>query len=73
MVDEKDPQAQALGYLADAALVDPAKTKAYVAGSQCGGCAQFQGKAGDATGPCTIFQGKQVAAKGWCSAFVKKA
>jgi hypothetical protein len=73
MVDEKDPQAQALGYLADAALVDPARTKAYVVGSQCGGCAQYQGRAGDATGPCTIFQGKQVAAKGWCSAFVKKA
>jgi hypothetical protein len=73
MVDEKDPQAQALGYLADAARVDPAKNKAYVAGSQCGSCAQYQGKAGDATGPCTIFQGKQVTAKGWCSAFVKKA
>jgi len=73
MVDEKDPQAQALGYLADATLVDTAKHKAFVAGSQCAACAQYQGKPGETTGPCTIFQGKQVAAKGWCSAFVRKA
>lgn len=73
MVDEKDAQAQALGYVADATRVEAGKTKAYVAGSLCDGCAQYQGKSGDASGPCTLFQGKQVAAKGWCSAFVKKA
>ncbi len=73
MVDEKDPQASALGYVADATKVDAGKFKSYVPGSKCAGCAQFQGKAGDASGPCTIFQGKQVSSGGWCGAWVKKA
>lgn len=73
MVDEKDPAATALGYHADASKVDKAKQAKYVAGSACGNCQLYQGKAGAASGPCPIFPGKQVAAKGWCSAYVKKA
>jgi hypothetical protein len=73
VVDEKDAQASALGYVADASKVDKAKFKQYVAGSQCGNCALYQGKAGAAGGACPLFPGKQVLAKGWCSAYAKKA
>jgi hypothetical protein len=72
-VDEKDPQATALGYVSDATKADKAKFPRYAAGQTCGNCQLFQGKAGDAGGPCPLFAGKQVAAKGWCSAWVKKA
>lgn len=73
MVGEKDPQAVALGYVADATKADKAKFKNYAAGQACSGCALYTGKAGDAGGGCALFPGKQVAAKGWCSAFAKKA
>lgn len=72
-VDEKDPQAAALGYVSDAARVDKAKFAKYAPGQACASCQLYQGKAGDAAGPCAIFAGKQVSAKGWCSAYVKKA
>jgi len=72
-LDEKDPQAQALGYQHDAAKVDKAKFKNYQAGQTCANCQQYQGKPKDEWGGCTIFPGKQVNAKGWCSAWVKKA
>jgi hypothetical protein len=72
-VDEKDPQAVALGYVADATKADKAKYKTYAAGQHCGTCALFQGKATDAAGNCPLFAGKQVATSGWCSAYAKKA
>lgn len=72
-VDPKDPQAVALGYVADATKADKAKFPKYAAGQTCASCQLYQGKAGDATGPCAIFAGKHVAAKGWCSAYTKKA
>jgi len=72
-LDEKDPQAVALGYVADAARVDAKKYPKYAAGQNCTGCALYQGKAGDAAGACPLYAGKQVAAKGWCSAWAKKA
>jgi len=72
-VDEKDAQAAALGYVADAAKADKAKFPKYAAGQVCSGCQLYTGKAGDAAGPCAIFAGKQVSAKGWCSAYTKKA
>jgi hypothetical protein len=73
MVDEKDAQAISLGYVAVATTTDKAKWKQYTEGSQCSGCALYQGAAGSEAGGCGIFAGKQVAAKGWCSAFNKKA
>jgi hypothetical protein len=73
MVDEKDPQALALGYVSDAAHADKAKYTKFVAGSHCANCALYQGKAGDAAGGCPLYPGKQVASIGWCSAWVKKA
>jgi hypothetical protein len=73
MVDAKDPQALALGYVADASHADVAKFKTYAAGNSCSSCSLYQGKAGDAAGPCPLFSGKQVSSKGWCSAWAKKA
>ena len=72
-VDEKDPQAVALGYVADARRVDTKKYPKYVPGQICANCALYQGKAADAAGNCPLFAGRQVAAKGWCSAWAKKA
>lgn len=72
-LDEQDPQALALGYVADAARVDAKKYAKYVPGQNCVSCALYQGKPGDPGGNCPLYAGKQVSAKGWCSAWVKKA
>ena len=71
--DEKDPGAVSLGYKHDATKVDAKKYPTYKAGSNCGNCQLFQGKAGDAWAVCPLLAGKQVNAKGWCQAYVKKA
>lgn len=71
-VDDKDPQAAALGYVTDGTKADVKKYPKYAAGQNCGSCALYQGKAGDATGACPLFAGKVVSAKGWCSAWAKK-
>ena len=73
MVGEKDAQAVALGYVADAAKADKAKYKQFAAGQHCGNCALYQAKATDPTGGCPLFGTKKVANKGWCSAWAKKA
>jgi len=73
LVDPKDPQAQALGYTADATKVDKAKYPKYAAGQSCASCALYQGKAGDKAGPCPLYAGKSVLAGAWCSAWVKRA
>ena len=72
-VDEKDPQAQGLGYKHDAAQVDKAKYAMFQAGQTCANCQQFQAKGNEEWAPCTIFGGKQVNAKGWCAVWAKKA
>ena len=71
-VDEKEPQAVALGYVNDATRADAKKFPKYAAGQMCGTCALYQGKAGDTTGNCPLFAGKVVSAKGWCSAWAMK-
>ncbi len=73
MLDEKDPQAAALGYVADGAKADKKKYPKHTADQVCHNCTLFQGKPTDAAGGCALFAGKQVAGKGWCSAWVKKA
>ena len=73
MVDDKDPTAVALGYVADASKVDKAKYANHVAGQACSNCALYQGQAGSEAGPCPLYAGKQVSAKGWCSSYAKKA
>ena len=73
LVDEKDAQAAALGYVADATRVDVKKYPKFVAGQNCASCALYQGKAADKAAGCPLFAGKQVAGAGWCSAWAKKA
>lgn len=73
MVDEKDPQAVALGYVSEAKRADVKKYAKYAAGQNCTGCALYQSKAADKAGACPLFAGKQVAGAGWCSAYAKKA
>src|SRR5262245_10158033 len=70
--DEKDPQAQALGYRQDASKVDMEMFKTYKPGKTCANSQQYDGKPKEEWGGCTIFAGKQVNAKGWCSAYVVK-
>lgn len=72
LVNEKDPQAAALGYVADASKADKAKYKNWAAGQACSNCALYQGKPTDAAAGCPLFAGKVVAGKGWCSAYAKK-
>ena len=72
-LDEKSPQAVALGYFEDATKTDATKFPKYKAGQLCNNCSLYQGKVTDEWGGCPLFAGKQVAGKGWCNAWVKKA
>ena len=71
-VDEKEPQAVALGYVTDAARVDKAKYPKYAPPQRCANCQFYTAAPTAPTGPCTIFAGRPVAGPGWCSAWVKK-
>ena len=73
LLQESDPAAVGLGYVAVASRADVGKFKNYAAGQACSNCALYAGKAGDAQGACPLFAGKHVMAAGWCSAYVKKA
>lgn len=72
MVDEKVPQAVALGYVADAKRVDTKRFPKFAAGQVCSNCSLWQGKPTDKAAACALFPGKLVAGPGWCSAWVKK-
>jgi hypothetical protein len=72
-VDEKDPQAVSLGYVAEAKRADAKKYPKFEASQNCANCTLYQSKAGEAAGGCPLFAGRQVASKGWCSAWNKKA
>ena len=71
-VDEKDPQAVALGYVADTTKADKKKFPKHTNDQKCNNCALYQGKPSDAAGGCPLFGTKQVAGPGWCSAWAKK-
>ena len=73
MVNEKDPAAAGLGYVADTTKVDAKKYPKHTNAQLCNNCQLYAGKATDAAAACPLFAGKQVAGKGWCSAWVKKA
>ncbi|MDE2081268.1 MAG: high-potential iron-sulfur protein [Burkholderiales bacterium] len=73
MVNEKDPQAIALGYVTDTTHADAKKYPKHSKDQHCGNCALFGGKPTDASGPCPLFAGKLVHNTGWCSAWAKKA
>jgi High potential iron-sulfur protein len=72
LLDEKDPQATALGYVNDATKADKAKYPKYADGQHCASCALYQGGTA-AQGGCPLYPGKNVSAKAWCSAYAKKA
>jgi len=72
-LDEKDPTAVALGYVADSAKADKKKYPKHDVAQKCSNCQLFQAKAGAAEGGCPLFPGKSVAANGWCASWVKKA
>jgi hypothetical protein len=72
-VSEKDPQAQALGYVTDAKRADKARFPKYAPPQRCAICQLYQGAATAATAPCAIFGGKLVAGPGWCSAYTPRA
>jgi High potential iron-sulfur protein len=72
-LDEKDPQAVGLGYVADTTKADAKKYPKHTKDQKCSNCALYQGKATDAAGGCPLFGTKQVAGNGWCSAWAKKA
>jgi High potential iron-sulfur protein len=72
-LDEKDPAAVGLGYVADTTKADAKKYPKHTKDQKCNNCALYQGKAADAWGGCPLFAGKQVAGGGWCSAWAKKA
>jgi hypothetical protein len=73
MVNEKDPAAAGLGYVADTTKADAKKYPKHTNEQLCSNCALYAGKPKEAAGACPLFAGKQVAAKGWCSAWAKKA
>ena len=72
LLDEKDAQAVALGYVAVAAKADKTKYPKFADGQACSNCALYQGGAAE-QGGCPLFPGKQVLGKAWCSAYNKKA
>lgn len=72
-LDEKDPQAVALGYVHDTTKVDAKKYPKHSKDQHCGNCALYQGKAGEKVGGCPLFGTKLVDVNGWCSAWAKKA
>ncbi len=75
LVDEKDPTAVALGYVAESAKANQAKFPNHTPAQQCNNCQLYQGKPGVATGAgsCPLYAGKSVHASGWCSAYAKRA
>ncbi len=72
-LDEKDPTAVALAYVADTTKADQKKYPKHTAEQKCSNCQLYTGKVKEPMGPCSYFPGKQVAANGWCSLWAKKA
>jgi High potential iron-sulfur protein len=72
-LDEKDPLAIALGYVADSTKADKIKYPNHSNDKRCSSCQLYSGSSTDATAGCAAFSGKHVAGVGWCSAYSKKA
>ena len=73
LLQEDNPAAQQLGYVADAQRVDRTRFAQYVAGQTCRNCDLYGGEAADSQGGCQLFYGVEVKAAGWCSAWKPKA
>lgn len=72
-LDEKDPTAVSLGYVADAARVDAKRFPKRAKNQVCGNCQLYMGTAADPWASCPIFVGRKVSAQGWCATWAKKA
>jgi hypothetical protein len=72
-LDQNDPSAKSLGYMADGSAVDSTKFPQHVSGQACWKCVLYTGEPKAQWGPCNAFPGKLVNAQGWCSAFSAKA
>ena len=59
-LDEKDPQAVAIGYLHDASKVDAKKYAQWAAGRNCANCQLYEAKRSDAWGRWGVVGGKEV-------------
>jgi len=71
LLDETDPVAVSLGYVANAKRVDRRKYPAYDGRQTCASCALIAfGTA--VRRPCTLFPGKVVLATGWCRSWQPK-
>ena len=73
MVNPSDPQAQALGYVSQAAQADKAKFPRHAATQQCASCSLYGGPPSQPQASCALFPGRNVAAAAWCSAWVARA
>jgi hypothetical protein len=72
MLDESDPTAQSLAYVADNGRVDRARHPNFNPDQNCANCALYQGAPGSEAGSCPLFAGKWVAAPGWCTAWARR-
>ena len=70
-LDVGNPQANALGYVEDAAVVDSVAWPKWKENQNCANCALYSGP-DTGYGPCSIFAGKEVAAAGWCNVWAPK-
>lgn len=73
LVNPSDPQAQALGYVAQASQADKSRFPKYTAGQSCASCSLYGGPPTQPQAPCPLFAGRNVAAPAWCSAWVARA
>ncbi|MCO5976343.1 high-potential iron-sulfur protein [Ideonella oryzae] len=73
LLQEDNPAARQLGYVADAQRVDRTRFAQYAAGQTCRNCDLYGGEAADSQGGCQLFYGVEVKAAGWCSAWKPKA
>lgn len=72
LLKEEDTSAKSIGYVADAAKVDPRQYPAFRQGQDCSNCKLYLGDQGDPKGPCELVLGQLVLAKAWCKAWEPK-
>jgi hypothetical protein len=69
---EDDVTAKSIGYVADAAKVDPQVYPTFKQGQNCSNCKIYSADAGAPKGACELVLGQYVLAKAWCKAWEAK-
>jgi hypothetical protein len=69
---EDDATAKSIGYVADAARVDPTIYPTFRTGQDCSNCKLYLGDKGEPKGACELVLGQYVLAKAWCKAWEAK-